>query len=263
MPRLPALAAAAVRIACLGLGCMILASPSPAIAAAPLRTAAQDNNTIKFDLKGERKGVCVEVFQAIERSERGLRFTGWNQPMSLPRVESALVENQIDVFCGLIRTPAREAKFNFIDVPVYTVRHRIAVRADDDVQVRSLDDIRKLGPDNVVIVLKGTAHEELLRRFGGLSLDASAQNLDVNLRKLLHGRGRFLYHTENALLRYIEMEKLGGQIKLLPAVLKEDQILFAVSRSLPAATVDKLRNALQHMADRGELKKIYAAYKEE
>jgi ABC-type amino acid transport substrate-binding protein len=146
---------------------------------------------------------------------------------------------------------------------VYTVRHRIAVRADDGVQVRSLDDIRKLGPGNVVLVLKGTAHEEMLRRHGGLALDASAQNLDVNLRKLQHGRGRFLYHTENALLRYIDSEKLGGQIKLLPAVLKEDNLLFAVSRSLPAATADMLRGALQHLADRGELKKIYANYQEE
>ncbi|GAB2869132.1 hypothetical protein GCM10027277_42830 [Pseudoduganella ginsengisoli] len=232
-------------------------------AAATLRTAAQDNNTIKFNPKGERKGICVEVFQAIERLEPNLRFTGWEQPMSLPRVENALADSQLDVFCALIRTPAREAKFAFLDVPVYTVRHRLAVRANDDVQVRSLDDIRKLGPGNVVIVLKGTAHEESLRRYGGLSLDASSQNLDVNLRKLAHGRGRFLYHTENALLRYIDSEKLGSQVKLLPAVLKEDNLLFAVSRSLPAPTVDMLRSALQHLAERGELKKIYAAYKEE
>lgn len=255
MLRLPALA---ITAACTALFCLAQASAAP-----PLRTAAQDNNTIKFNPKGERKGVCVEVFQALERSDPGLRFTGWDQPMSLPRVETALADNQLDVFCALIRTPARETKFNFIDVPVYTVRHRIAVRMDDDIQVRSLDDIRKLGPSAVVIVLKGTAHEENLRRHGGLTLDASAQNLDVNLRKLQHGRGRFLYHTENALLRYIEMEKLGSHIKLLPAVLKEDHLLFAVSRSLPAATVEMLRNALQQMADRGELKKIYAHYREE
>lgn len=257
MPRPPAPAITATCAA----ACTVLLCLAPAAAAPPLRTAAQDNNTIKFNPKGERKGVCVEVFQALERQDPGLRFTGWDQPMSLPRVETALADHQLDVFCALIRTPAREAKFNFIDVPVYTVRHRIAVRMDDDIQVRSLDDIRKLGPGAVVIVLKGTAHEENLRRHGGLTLDASSQNLDVNLRKLQHGRGRFLYHTENALLRYIEMEKLGNHIKLLPAVLKEDQLLFAVSRSLPAATVDTLRNALQQMADRGELKKIHAHYK--
>lgn len=256
MLRLPALAVTAATLAC-GM-CM-----APAAAAPVLRTAAQDNNTIKFNPKGERKGVCVEVFLALERIDPGLRFSGWDQPMSLPRVESALADNQLDVFCALIRTPAREAKFNFIDVPVYSVRHRIAVRMEDDIQVRSLDDIRKLGPGTVVIVSKGTAHEETLRRHGGLTLDASAQNLDVNLRKLAHGRGRFLYHTENALLRYIDMEKLGGHVKLLPAVLKEDNLLFAVSRGLPAATVDMLRHALRQMADRGELKKIYAHYKED
>ncbi len=228
-----------------------------------LRTAAQDNNTIKYNLKGERKGFCVEVLHAIERIEPGLRFTGWDQPMSLPRIENALADGQLDVFCGLIRTPARDAKFGFIDVPVYTVRHKIAVRADDPVQVRSLDEIRKLGPDNVIIVGKGTAHEELLKRQSGLTVDASASNLDVNLRKLSHGRGRFLYHTENALLRYIDKEKLGHQVRLLPAVFREDNMLFAVSRSLPAASADLLRNALQQLADRGELRKLYAGYRED
>lgn len=260
--RLPALVHAALA----GIACTALLHLAPAMAAgatAPLRTAAQDNNLFKYNPHGQRQGLCVDVLLAIERIDPNLRFTGWDQPASLPRIESALADSQLDVFCGLIRTPGREAKFGFIGVPVYTVRHRIAVRADDNVQVRSLDDIGRLGPGNVVLVLKGTAHEELLRRHGGLELDASAQNLDVNLRKLVHRRGRFLYHTETALLRYIEAAKLSGQVKLLPAVLKEDQMLFAVSRSLPAATVNRLRNALQRLADRGELKKIYAGYKEE
>lgn len=262
MPQLPTLAVA-VAVANLACSACLAIMPTAAAATAVLRTAAQGNNTIKFKLNGERKGVCVDVFQALERIDPGLRFAGWDQPMSLPRVETALADHQLDVFCGLIRTPARDAKFSFIDVPVYTVRHRIAVRMGDPIQVRSLDDIRKLGPGAVVMVLKGTAHEESLRRQGGLTLDASTQHLDVHLRKLVHGRGRFLYHTETALLRTIDMEKLGGQVKLLPVVLKEDNMLFAVSRGVPAATVDKLRHALQQMADRGELKKIHADYNEE
>lgn len=257
MLRLPALAAV--------LACTLLpaARASPASPMFTLQTAAQDNNAIKYSPNGKHKGLCNDVLNAIERVEPGLRFTGQDQPMSLARIESALAEGQLDVFCALIRTEAREAKYGFIDVPVYVVRHKIAVRAGDNVQVQTLDDIRKLGPGNVVIVAKGTAHEELLKRQPGLTVDASARDLDVNLRKLLHGRGRFLYHTENALLRYIEMEKLGGKIKLLPATLKEDGLYFAVSRSLPAASADMLRHALQQLADRGVLKKIYADYKVE
>lgn len=239
--------------------------PGPAAQAqpAPLRTAAQDNNTVKYNPKGDRKGLCVDVIRAIERVEPGLRFTGWDQPMSLPRIESALAEGRLDVFCALIRNAARDARFNFIEVPIYTVRHKIAVRADDPVNVRSLDDIRKLGHDNVVLVSKGTAHEELLRREHGLVLDASARDLDVNLRKLLHKRGRFFYHTENILLRYIEAENLGSQVRLLPTVFREDGMYFAVARTLPPATADLLRQALQQLAERGELKRIYTNYKED
>jgi ABC-type amino acid transport substrate-binding protein len=267
MQRLPATAAALAAFPAI-LGAIVIplscaTAAAPAAPAAILRTAAQDNNAIKYNPKGRHKGVCLDVLQAIERVQPGLRFTGQDRPMSLPRIESALADGQLDVFCALIRSQAREAKFDFIDVPVYVVRRKIAVRANDDVQVQTLDDIRKLGPDNVIIVAKGTAHEELLKRQPGLTLDAGSRDLDVNLRKLLHGRGRFLYHTENSLLHYIDMNKLGGKIRLLPAALKEDGMYFAVSRSLPAASADLLRRALQQLAERGELKKIYANYKEE
>ena len=248
----------AVAAACLVLGV-------PALLAEPLhiRTVSQDNNVLKFDQSNPQKpGICVEVIRAVERLDPGLQFWGWDQPMALPRVEQQLALNQLDAFCALIKTPDRESRFAFIDVPIYQVHHRIAVRADDAVQVGSLDDIRKLGAQGVVIVGKGTSHETFLRNQGGLLLEASSGSTDVNLRMLAGGRGRFLYHTENALLRYIEDGKLGSKVKLLPTVFKSEVLQFAVSPAWPKSHRDRLEAALAKLSQRGDLAKIFANYRE-
>ena len=242
----------------------VLACALPAATAAPLllRTAAQDNNTLKYELNTRRKGICVDVIKAIEQVAPGLRFTGWTQPMSLPRIESALAEGQLDVFCALIHTRARAARFAYIDVPVYTVRHKVAVRADDKVAVGTLDDIRRLGQDSVIIVARGTAYASLLEREPGLHLDASSRDPEVNLRKLLNRRGRFFYHSEGALRRTIADERLTGMVKLLPAVFKEEPLYFVVSRSLAPGAAAQLRQALHTLAAQGELQRIHDSYAE-
>jgi len=228
-----------------------------------IRTVSQDNNVLKFDrFNPQKPGICIEVMRAVERLDPDLQFVGWDQLMALPRVEQHLALNQLDAFCALIKTPDRESRFGFIDVPIYQVHHRIAVRADDVVQVSSLDDIRKLGAQGVVIVGKGTSHETYLRNQGGLMLEASSGSTDVNLRMLAGERGRFFYHTENALLRYIEDGKLGSKVRLLPTVFKSEVLQFAVSAAWPKSHRDRLEAALGKLAQRGDLAKIFASYRE-
>lgn len=247
---------------CLRVCLCLLCCAAPAMAET-LRTAAQDNNALKYDLKNPtRPGICVELLQAVESSDPELRFSGADQPMSLRRIEALLVDGQLDIFCALIRSPAREARMGFIEVPIYTVRHRIAVRAEDAVNVQSLDEIRRLGPEAAVIVNKSTAHEDLLRAAGGLQLDASSPDTSVNLKKLVAQRGRFYYHTENALLRYIEDGGLEGKVRLLPTVFKSEALYMAYSPRLAAATRQRLHQALEKLAKRGELERIYAGYRE-
>jgi len=228
-----------------------------------LRTAAQDNNVLKYDPRNPQKpGICVEVIQAIERMDPGIRFTGWDVPRSLPWIEQRLAVGELDVFCALIKNSEREAKYGFIEVPVYTVRHRIAVRKDDTVDITSFDDIRKLGADGVVIVGRGTAHESHLKAQGGLHLELSSGSTDVNLRLLVGKRGRLLYHTENALLRYIDDGHLEDKVRLLPTIFKSEALLFAVSNGVLPASRERLRLALTRLSQRGELARIYMGYKE-
>jgi ABC-type amino acid transport substrate-binding protein len=61
-------------------------------------------------------------------------------------------------------------------------------------------------------------------------------------------------------MEYIENDKLQGKVKILPAVFKEESQFFVVSKSLPAASADKLKAALDKLAKSGELVKIFARY---
>lgn len=228
-----------------------------------LRTAAQDNNHIKYDLKTpSHPGICIEVLRAIEALDPGLRFSGSQQPSSLRRIEQQIELGELDVFCALIRNATRSARMDFIEVPVYTVRHRIAVRVDDPIRAEDFDDLRRLGPEAVILVNRSTAHEEWLRGQGGLTLDASHPDTATNLRKLIAKRARLYYHTENALLHYIEEEGLESKVRLLPKVFKEESLYFVVARQLPPGTRARLSHALERLSHSGELGRIYAGYRE-
>lgn len=228
-----------------------------------LRTAAQDNNHLKYDLKvPAHPGICVEIIRAVEALDPELRFSDWQMPSSLRRIEQQIEVGELDVFCALIRNPTRATRMDFIDVPVYTVRHRIAVRADDPVQIEDFDDIRRLGLDGSILVNRSTAHEEWLRGQGGLQLDASHPDTATNLRKLVARRARLYYHTEAALQHYIEEEGLQAKVRLLPKVFKEEALYFVVTRQLPAAARARLTQALERLSQSGELGRISAGYRE-
>jgi ABC-type amino acid transport substrate-binding protein len=144
---------------------------------------------------------------------------------------------------------------------VYSVKHKVAVRADDAVKVSTFDDIRKLpGADNGIITTQGTAYVAFLEQQGGLKVDASSKDNSANLQKLLLNRGRFFYQAESSLAEYIANDKLEGKFKILPAVFKEEGQHFVMAKGTPAATVEKLHAALEKLAKQGELAKIYAKY---
>ena len=218
---------------CLGQALLLLLWPGLLVAHSEqplgLSTVSQINSPWKYDLDHpERPGFCLEILQAIERLDPNLTFKGLDRETSLRRVEMLLVENQIDVFCGLLKSTSREQRFRFIGPPIFPLQQRIAVRADDPVDVRSLDDIRRLDPDGVILVARGTKYNEWLRTLPGLRIDDSSGESAVNLRKLPAGRGRFCYHSDFTLRDAIAAEGLDAKVRLLPTVFLVEPLYFAV-----------------------------------
>jgi ABC-type amino acid transport substrate-binding protein len=190
-----------------------------------------------------------------------IKFTGMDTLTPLPRIVAELASGgSLDAFCGLLKTPERAAQVNFLDIPIYTLRHKVAVRADDTVNVKTFDDIRKLGTNNTIAATQGLVYASYLQQQGGLTVDDASKDPSANFKKLLAERVRFYYNAEATLIEYIDNDKLQGKVKILPTVFKEENQYFVASKSLPAATVDKLRAALDKLSKQGELAKIFARY---
>lgn len=242
-------------------GVLLVALSVSAAHAIDVRTAAQDSQP-KFIKDGAAiTGLCIDIFKALERTDPDLKFAPLSGFTPLPRTEAQLLEGSLDVICGLAGTKDRKEKFDVIDTPIYTTHLTLAVRKDDPTDVKGFDDIRKLGPDAIVLTVTQTVQAELAAAQPGLKVDSAAKDTSQNLQKLVAGRGRFILHNDFALVDEIRRDNLGDKVKLLPVQLTTEGRFFIVSKKAPAGLKDKLAAALDKLSKSGELAKIFQPYK--
>lgn len=227
-----------------------------------LRTVAQSGLRLKFNVSCEGPpGFCVDYVQALQRIDAGLQFSGLDEALPMPRIETDLAAARIDLFFALMKTRERAARFRFIDSPaLYSVRHQVAVRADDAVDVRSFDDIRALGDQGVILATRSTGYPSFLAEQPGLRVDDGATDNARNLRKLLGGRGRFFYQSDATLRHVIEAEGLQGRVRILPAVFHTDSQLLAHAPSLAPERLARVVAAMRTLELNGTAARLRAAY---
>lgn len=231
-----------------------------------IKTAAQEeaspryNVALKKDGRQTVTGLCIDILRAIERVDPEIRFVGDQAPLPLVRVQASLEHGDIDAYCGLNKNPEREKTILFLEPPLYEVNYTVAVRADDDVQVKSFEDIRKLGADGKVLVMHGSSSQRFLENIGGLQLDTGGKNQFDNLQKLIAGRARFFYRHDLGLHGEIVDEGLGDKVKLLPISLDRQYQYLLVSKKAPPEVAQRLRKAIEKLKADGELGRIRARY---
>jgi polar amino acid transport system substrate-binding protein len=227
-----------------------------------LRTAAQSGMNLKFNLGGDGPpGFCVDYIHALQRTDPGLQFSGLDEALPLTRIESDLAAERIDLFFGLLKTRDRLARLRFVDVPaLYNVRHQVAVRADDAVDVRSFDDIRALGAHGVILATRATGYPSFLAEQPGLVVDDGAMDNARNMRKLLSGRGRFFYQSDATLRLVIELEGLQGRVRILPTVFHADSQLLAHAPSVAPERLARVVAAMRAIELNGMAARLRAAY---
>lgn len=246
----------ALRLLAGAAGFFLAVGPSCAI---DVRTGAQEAAFPKFvaltiDGKPAIGGLCIDIMRAIERVEPAIRFVGDQQWLPLIRVESGVMHGQLDLACGLIRTPERETHHFFIETPLFPVNYLLVVRANDDVQVRNWSDVRKLGEQGVVLTMHGYVGVQAhMRSVGGLRIDSGGRDTKVNLEKLLAGRGRFFVHRSPGVYGEVARSGLQDKVKILPTVMYTENFHMMVARTMAPETRSKIDRALVHLTDSGEL----------
>ena len=239
----------------LGAACCI-----PSLAAEPvqLRTAAQEGTEPKFIADGKDRivGLCIDIMRAVEQVDPGLRFVGDQHWKPLIRAYSELATGQEDVQCAVQRSPEREQKFHFLGPPLYTIEYHFLARANDKVEIHSWDDVRKLAPKGVVLINRGFAAGDILASLGGIEIDASSTNPQLNLHKLIAGRGRLYFHRGPGLQKLLERTGTADKVRILPQVMYSAKLYFATSRQLDSRTSERLSVALFQLEKNGELERL-------
>ncbi len=241
-------------LAVLGAG----APPAARAAAEPvttLRIMAQESLPPKWMTRhGRAAGICPDILAAIERLAPQLRFSGQDDYRSVPVIERSLESGEVDCACALMDTAKRRRIANQVGKPLYMIRHKLAAAAGDKAEVNNFDDLLRLKP--IVTTSRGAGYSVQLRALGLEVDDSTGDNL-INLKKIVAGHGRFFYMNEVTLSWIVRQQGLREQVRILPAVLKEEPIYFWISKQADPAARRQVELALNKLKASGELARIY------
>lgn len=239
------------------LTCALLVLAGGAGAGQPIavHVLAQESMPPKWIVDAESpQGVCPDLMAAIERVEPRVHFSGFDRARSLPMIEHSLESGRASAACALLDSPRRRSVALRSRVPLYDVRHRLAAVASDPQVVNNFDDLARLKP--LINTARGSAYILQLKERGIAVDDATGDNV-LNLRKILHGHGRYTYMNELSLLHFIRSEHLEDKVRVLPVVFNQEPVYFWVSRRADPALMPLIDQALARLKASGELTRIY------
>lgn len=241
------------------LACTLVLAGSATAGPMAVQVMAQESIPPKWIVGNKSvEGLCPDILAAIERIEPRLQFTGFDRGRSLPVIEHALETGGVSAACALLDSPRRRSVAIRSRVTLYDVRHRLAAVAGDRQVVANFDDLVRLNP--LVNTARGSAYILQLKE-RGIEVDDSTGDNIVNLRKILHGHGRYTYMNELSLLHFIRAERLEDKVRMLPAVFNEEPVYFWVSRKADPALAPIIDQALARLKANGELGRIYERWR--
>jgi ABC-type amino acid transport substrate-binding protein len=222
-----------------------------------IRVAAQVDSEPKFVAQGTGAvGSCIDIFRAIEKVDAELRFVGDQQWIPLKRIEALIAGGKLDAACGLVRSDERIAAYRIPDTPLFSVTYHMVVRADDTVNAKNFDDVRKLNGDGIVLVNAGSGAIAALKKAGKLKIDSTANTAAQNIDKLLAKRGRFFYYRIPGLSSEIKKSGHEGQVRVLPWTFDSQVFYMVLGKHVSNGAAAKIALALAKLNEQGELKQI-------
>lgn len=234
--------------------------PLPAYAI-DLKTAAQESAP-KYErgADGKMEGLCIDIMKAIEKTDPQIKFNGQEKFLPFKRLQVELEKNNLDVFFGFKDSKKRLEKYNFLQAPLYQINYVVAVKADDDINISSLDDILALGDKGKILTVSSTGASKFLAKKTGLMIDDNAKSTKAMLKKLIAGQGRFAFYHDLGLHSIIKSENSEDKVKILPVTFLTYYHYIAFSKSVAPEAISQVESALNKVKDSGELTKIHAKY---
>lgn len=221
-----------------------------------LLTEYQNSYPKYYLTDGRVSGLCVEILEALAE-ESGLSIGASKQELTpWERIQRHFAEGTVDIVVGMKKTSTRQARYLFIDPPVYYVNTVVAARTDDDGEVRDLSGLA----GETVLVPHGCATARKLRtEYPQIRLD-EAGDISACVRKLLWDRGRFVVYHDLGVVSAIRDLGVRDRVRVLSGSYDRYGHHVAVSKRIPAPVVARLTAAVRRLAAKGRLEAISDRY---
>ncbi|MCH7342939.1 transporter substrate-binding domain-containing protein [Pelomonas sp. CA6] len=225
-----------------------------------LRSAAQAGAPFKYgSAASARPGLCLEIAQAVGQGGSGLRIVGLDREVTLRRLELLLEQGELDVFFCLLRSERRLRMMRYLPVPLYRVRHVLAMRMEDMDMPRTLDELREVSRRRPVLVAQGTQLAQTLKDARVNHVEEAKSDREA-LQMLLRGRADLVYGQEQNLRALVREAQLEALLRVGTQAFAEEFQYAVVSRQLPESAVQRLLQRLRQLEASGELARIVRRY---
>lgn len=198
------------------------------------------------------KGVGADVVRALSR-QLGLEF----HPRILPwkRVIQEVRSHPLSAAFSMVRTPERETEYKWVG-PIATVHSWLYQRADSKLDIKTLDDARKV---TAIGVQAGGAAERSLRAMGFTNL--SPLFTPGNALRLLIAKRIDLWESADVVMTYQSQQFGIRPSRIKPVVnLGQYDLYLAFSKEIPDAAIRPWRDALAELRADGTLDRIQRQY---
>ena len=223
-----------------------------------LRTAFQDTaSKVVRHADGTFGGICVDLMNLIEKNSN-FRFLRPTQFVSLKRIELGLSSQSVDVYFALLRNPERAQICRYLE-PLYSVHYVIVGRADDQVTLRGVDDLKRVAGKGPLLTVFGSQLGTYIQSLG-LVADDGAVTVEQNLGKLLSRRGRFFLYQDIAVHQALAQPPFAGKLRVFPLVLRTEELWLVSSFGVGAAVNDGLKAVVHRLKASGEWKSVVDRY---
>ncbi len=134
-------------------------------------------------------------------------------------------------------------------------------RKGDNVSISSLDDVRALGKDGMLLIPSNLSIVERLKKEGGFIIDDGVGPIEKNLKKLLHNRGRFVVASSIQIKWALKRKEFQGKFRQLPFIFKRIPAYFVYSKmASDEEERQAMEKALATLSNTGEIKRIVHRY---
>lgn len=227
-----------------------------------LKTISQEGADAKFDPSSKEKpGLCREIADLIHNTNPNISFEGFDNIAQLKRIEHLLENGEIDSFVCLLKNEEREKKFDFINIPLYEIKHVVLTSANEATAISNIEDLKKVSEQSAILVPTGSSLIKFLES-KQIKIDSSGKDEESNILKLINGRGKFVYGQDVSLNATITKKKIEfSKLKYLPTTFKEEAQYIAVSKKLSAEAKQEITKVIEKLKSDGKLEELYKKYK--